>query len=463
MTKKQLFVILISLVGLGSLFVILSDKFTDSPMSQVEVEPSLSLVNQKDKIWVISDTHYLSDTLHDDGEKFEFIKKTAAGKDLDFPRERLEALIWQVQQERPKVLIVSGDLTLNGEYQSAKELADYFKEIEALGTAVYVIPGNHDIADGWAQSYQGKEVKRVKQILPGDFAELFAEMGYEEAISRDKDSLSYAVKPFEDLLLVMIDTNKYINDVSRSNPTTSGKLRPKTSDWLETVFTKASQEGLKVIPVMHHNLIHHNAKINQGFTIDKSEEVQEFFGKHGVEVVLTGHIHAQDIASIDYQGRKIYDIATGSFASLSNSIGELKLANNQLTYQRQPLKLTDWARETNQKDVRLLNYDNYSQELFRLDGEGMAHRQIYEENWYEEESAQVVAEFVGRMNNRYFDGFDYIAEESQLAAIKKEAGYQLLSQQPESFLLQYIETILADWDTNDVEVQLPLNPLTQKN
>ncbi|MGO3794740.1 hypothetical protein, partial [Vagococcus salmoninarum] len=60
MTKKQLFVILISLVGLGSLFVILSDKFTDSPMSQVEVDPSLALVNQKDKIWVISDTHYLS-------------------------------------------------------------------------------------------------------------------------------------------------------------------------------------------------------------------------------------------------------------------------------------------------------------------------------------------------------------------------------------------------------------------
>lgn len=416
--------------------------------------PSQS-ISKNDKFWVISDVHYLSDKLHDQGEQFQFIKKTSAGKDLDYPRERLEALLWQIEKERPKGLIVSGDLTLNGEKLSAEELAGYFKRAEELGTQVYVIPGNHDISDGWARRYEGDQMERTDQILPGEFAEIFADMGYQEAFSRDSDSLSYAVRPFKDLMLVMIDTNKYINDVSGSSPQTSGKLRTKTYEWLETIFAQAKAEKLQVIPVMHHNLTDHNTHVNKGFTIDQAGNVQDFLFKHQMSLVLTGHIHTQDIASIVKGKQTIYDIATGSFATLSNPIGEISLENQVLTYQKKQLLMDDWAQATDQTDPQLLAYSTYSQKLFNDDGIGMAHRQMYEEGWYDETTADLVADFIGRMNVRYFDGADYY-DQGEMAAIEADKGYQLLKKQPDSFLLAYVESILVDQDIDDTYVEIPI-------
>ena len=42
------------------------------------------------------------------------------------------------------MLILSGDLTNNGEKESHIDIAEKLKEIEKNGTAVYVIPGNHE-------------------------------------------------------------------------------------------------------------------------------------------------------------------------------------------------------------------------------------------------------------------------------------------------------------------------------
>lgn len=440
------------IVGIFS-YLIIGNNTQEKALETSEI-PSQP-ITKTDKLWVISDVHYLSDKLHDQGEQFQFIKKTSAGKDLDYPRERLEALLWQIEKERPKGLIVSGDLTLNGEKLSAEELAGYFKRAEELGTQVYVIPGNHDISDGWARRYKGDQMERTDQILPGEFADIFADMGYDQAFSRDDDSLSYAVRPFNDVMLVMIDTNKYINDVSGSSPQTSGKLRTKTYEWLETIFAQAKKEKAMVIPVMHHNLTDHNSQVNKGFTIDQAGNVQDFLFKHQMNLVLTGHIHTQDIASIVKGNQTIYDIATGSFATLSNPIGEISIEDKVLMYQKKQLLMDDWAQATDQKDPQLLDYSGYSQKLFNDDGIGMAYRQMYEEGWYDEKTADLVADFIGQMNVRYFDGEDYYDQE-EMAAIEADEGYQLLKKQPDSFLLAYVESILIDQDVDDTHVEIPI-------
>lgn len=441
------------IIGVFSWLIVRSN--ASKQLTHVDKSAPSQAITKNDKFWVISDVHYLSDKLHDQGEQFQFIKKTSAGKDLDYPRERLEALLWQIEKERPKGLIVSGDLTLNGEKLSAEELAGYFKRAEALGTQVYVIPGNHDIADGWARRYKEDKMERTDQILPGEFAEIFADMGYSEAFSRDDDSLSYAVRPFKNVMLVMIDTNKYINDVSGSSPQTSGKLRTKTYEWLETIFAQAKEEKAMVIPVMHHNLIDHNTQVNKGFTIDQADNVQDFLFKHRMSLVLTGHIHTQDIASVVKGKQTIYDIATGSFATLSNPIGEITIAKTILTYQKKQLLMDEWANETKQTDQRLLNYSSYSHALFNDDGIGMAHRQIYEEGWYDEKNADLVADFIGRMNVRYFEGLDY-DDKQEMAKIEADEGYQLLKKQPDSFLLTYVDSILIDKDVDDTYVEIPI-------
>ena len=460
--KKIVIASLAGLLIVVALLALVAGSLQPGQSQVATPQQAVGPITEQDKIWVISDLHYLSDKLHDEGEKFQFIKRTAAGKDLDFPKERMEALVWRVEQERPAVLVVSGDLTLNGEKQSALELAAYFQRIKDLGTAVYVIPGNHDISDGWARKYSGDEAERTAQILPQDFTEIFAEMGYRAAYARDEASLSYAVQPFKDLVFVMIDTNKYMPSASTSNPLTSGKLKDATSTWLADVFQRAAEDGLRVIPVMHHNLVDHNAFLNKGFTIDQAPNVQDFFFKYGISLVLTGHVHAQDISTVTRGEKKIYDCATGCFASLSNSLGVLSVAGTSVNYERQGLELSDWARASGQKDQRLLNYQDYSQGLFETGGQQMAYGQMFEEGWYDEATADTVAAFVGRMNVRYFDGLDYAEGPELLEQIKAEAGYRLLSQHPAGFLYQYIATLLVDDDVNDVQTTIPLLPLSLK-
>src|SRR5574344_957357 len=126
-------------------------------------------LTDQDKIWIITDLHYLSQDLFDDGEAFSYVEKTAAGKDLRYGKEQMEALVEQVEREHPSLLLVSGDLSLNGEKQSMVELAQYFSQIEEKGTEVLVIPGNHDIASGWARAFKGNQQEVTDQVTAQQF------------------------------------------------------------------------------------------------------------------------------------------------------------------------------------------------------------------------------------------------------------------------------------------------------
>ena len=366
--------------------------------------------------------------------------------------------MYKAQREKPNVLVVSGDLTLNGEKQSAIELAVYFAEIEKTGTNVYVIPGNHDISDGWAKKYRAEKAEATDQILPKDFSRIFQDFGYNEAISVDSNSLSYLVAPRENLWIAMIDTNKYSWQGSTRGPITSGSLRDETYQWLQECFTLAAEKGAKVIPVIHHNLLDHNQLVNQGFTLDNAEEMQKLLSQEKVSFTLSGHIHAQDIASKQLNGEPIYDIVTGSFAMLSNPIGELTFENGQMEYQRISTDVDNWAQATKNKNPDLLNHNEYLRSLMQKDGEAFAISQIYEEQWPDKSQAESIGKFVGEANIRFFGGQSFV-EKAEVEKVTRELeqnpAYQALQKQPKSSLTSYIESIYIDQDTNNIQLKIP--------
>ena len=61
------------------------------------------------------------------------------------------------QGERPKALLVSGDL------------AHFSKQIESFGTKILIEPGNHNIADGWARKFIGKQNYKTRQPTATEF------------------------------------------------------------------------------------------------------------------------------------------------------------------------------------------------------------------------------------------------------------------------------------------------------
>ena len=91
-----------------------------------------------------TDLHYLSPSIVERGEVFEKVYLGGDGKQMNYMSEIPDAFIEDVIKQKPDGLILSGDLTFNGEKKSHEELAEKFKKVEKSGVPVMVIPGNHD-------------------------------------------------------------------------------------------------------------------------------------------------------------------------------------------------------------------------------------------------------------------------------------------------------------------------------
>lgn len=407
------------------------------------LNPKLTFAEEKLNVWVITDLHYLSPSLHDsNGEAIEHIRNTGAGKDLDYGNARMEALILQIEQEKPDALIVSGDLSLNGEYQSMEELAVFFNQIENLGTSVFVIPGNHDISSGWAREFKGEEFLHTRQVLPSDFKELFSSNGYDEAIEADKDSLSYVAAINQNFWVLMIDSNIYSDEEGVGAPKTNGILSKKTLQWIEKIFVQANENNVHVIPVIHHNTVTHFDRLEKNYTLDNASDLRELLFKFNIPFTISGHIHTQHYSQLLSKNHSLTDIVTGAFSSYPSYIGKYSFDSQFINYQAEPLDMANWVEKANQTDPNLINYLSYMKNQFDKSSHQMAFREMIEGGWYKKNDLLLdeVANYVARVNLAFFAGqplnrFD-LSSQKQL-----EESRQLINEKGSEFFKSYIQEI----------------------
>lgn len=64
------------------------------------------------EFWVISDTHLIADSLHDNGQAFSRMQKTSQGKDLYYQETVLTAFMRMAQEKSLRPLLLQGMLLL---------------------------------------------------------------------------------------------------------------------------------------------------------------------------------------------------------------------------------------------------------------------------------------------------------------------------------------------------------------
>lgn len=143
------------------------------------------------EVWVISDTHLIADSIHDNGQAFSRMQKTSQGKDLYYQETVLKAFRKMAQEKKPAAIVVTGDVTFNGERVSAEKFAEIFQPLK--DTKLLVLPGNHDIFDGWAREFRGKKQFYAGEISPAFWKSIFYK-SYSCAESKDRSSLAYSVQ-----------------------------------------------------------------------------------------------------------------------------------------------------------------------------------------------------------------------------------------------------------------------------
>jgi hypothetical protein len=267
---------------------------------------------------VISDTHYYDTSLGDTGAAFQ--------KYLDNDRKLLvesgdilDSAVANILDSGVQFVLVNGDMTKDGEKQCHEHVASVLKKLTDKGIKVYVVPGNHDVNNPLAESYNGDTTALVPNVTKEEFAQIYNGCGYADAIKKDSGSLSYVVEPVPGLWLACMDSCRYYDNKPGQEETVPGKFTQGEETWLEGVLKEAEASGKAVMLMMHHGVVEHwpgQKKLYPEYLIEDYTHMGELLASYNVRLVFTGHYHAQDIAGSTFNGKGfIYDMETGSLVT----------------------------------------------------------------------------------------------------------------------------------------------------
>ncbi|MBF2368735.1 metallophosphoesterase [Listeria welshimeri] len=403
-----------------------SDK-TEKITAPIEKDQDLSIIET-------TDVHYFAPSLTDNGAAFKQYVAAGDGKQLAYSDEITDAFLEDVEAKKTDVLIISGDLTNNGEKTSHEELAKKLAQVEKAGTQVVVVPGNHDINNPWARKFEKDKQLPTDTITPTDFSKIYGDFGYKDAISSDDFSLSYLAAPSSKVWLLMLDTAIYKTNMQQGTPTTEGGLTTGTLDWVKECSALAEKNGAKLIPVMHHNLTNHSDVIQRGFTINYNQQVIDTLTAGNMEFSLSGHIHTQNIRTAkSTDGKEITDIVTNALSVYPHKYGNITYSakNKNFTYQSQKLDIESWAKEHGKTDKNLLNFDQFDYDTFYNSGYDKAIMDLMTSDAYKtysQSDKEKMADTMGLNNMYFFAG----------TAPPKSAGMALWDSAPNSFLKDYV-------------------------
>ncbi len=228
-------------------------------------------------------------------------------------------------------VLIAGDLADNGkgDYTEHVAVAEKLKAFEAKsGKSVYVIPGNHDICN--PSEDDDTDLER--------FMEIYADFGYDKALTRDLPYASYTADLGDKYRLIALDSN----DPSKS---TEDGMNEHKVQWVIDQAEKAAEEGRYPILMMHHNLLDHlpmQRLLSHDFIIRNHTITAERWANAGIRLVFSGHEHCSDATShTSTSGNVIYDFATTSLTMYPLQYRYIEMSEENIIYEARTIDKID--------------------------------------------------------------------------------------------------------------------------
>lgn len=227
------------------------------------------------------------------------------------------------EDETIQFVLIAGDLTDNGkgDYTEHVAVAEKLKEFESKsGKSVYVIPGNHDVCN--PSKDDDTDLAR--------FMEIYADFGYEKALTIDLPYASYTADLGEKYRLIALDSN----DPSKS---TEDGMNDHKVQWVIDQAELAYEEGRYPILMMHHNLLDHmpvQRLLSHDFIIRNHTITAERWANAGIKLVFSGHEHCSDATTYtSTSGNTISDFATTSLTMYPLQYRYLEMHEEAIIYE----------------------------------------------------------------------------------------------------------------------------------
>ncbi len=298
--------------------------------------------NGKLNIMVMSDTHVLAPSLVGNTEDFSHDTKYNR-KMFKESSAVMEAQLKEVERQKPDVLLISGDLTKDGELEShkyfAKRLEETKKKVPNL--KIYVTNGNHDINNSKAKNYNtGGAAKAATKTSPADFRNTYSVTYKDSSIiakytattSGKSGQLSYAARPKPGYTVLVIDTGRYSADNTsngKDEHQTSGQISKDLEAWVLKQIRAAKDRGDTIIGMEHHNIVPHfswEPEMRPEFLINDYSRLSKEYADAGLHFMFSGHMHSQDVAKLTTSsGNVFYDVETGAGVNYSSPLRQVSV------------------------------------------------------------------------------------------------------------------------------------------
>lgn len=409
------------------------------------------------KIIQATDLHYQSASSEDDGAAFNSFVERCDGKVVKYLPQLLDAFIDQVIKEKPAALVLSGDITMNGEKINHEELSERLHKVQDAGIPVLVIPGNHDINNPNAAVYFGDEKESTDSVTPEEFYDLYHMYGYDQAINRDSASLSYVYQLDERNRLLMLDSCQY-----EPKNLVEGRIKEETLAWMEEQLQKAKEDGMQILPIAHHNLLAQSRMYTTQCAMENNGEVIDLLQKYKIPLFLSGHLHVQRIRKhkaepgVADDAYGIQEIITDSISIPPCQYGILQWKEDgSMKYSTESVDVSSWAKRTGQENTDLLDFEGWSEN--------------YIQKLIADQIGGVVKN-VGREVKRsmavtYADVYiDYYAgRKIDAKGVRTSEGYTWWERNlPDSYLLKELNSMINDADRDNNYLLLPEDTILEE-
>jgi hypothetical protein len=281
------------------------------------------------KLMVISEPAVLSPATNSLGKAYELSRGLTASLFLE-SGEIMKAIVDSALAYRPAALLIAGGLTKSGEKEGHEYLSSLLKPLTEAGIKVCVIPGTQDIDNPDASRFNGDETAPTATVTAYEFAAIYDQLGFADAVSKDEGSLSYISYVTDEIAVLAIDSHL-------------GFLTPATVAWMKKVSNAAFASGRHVVAMMYHLVgAPFDGYDRLGTLVNKPEEtgllgsilgdttaiaepveyelntydIQDALAECGITALFTSDLSASDIACIyTADGTPLWQIATGGVTS----------------------------------------------------------------------------------------------------------------------------------------------------
>ncbi len=261
------------------------------------------------KFYLITDPHFFKNSLGARGKEYDEFMRFEQKCFAETENINRSVFDWLKKADEADIVLIAGDLSFNGEKESHLEFIKLLTELKQSGKRVYVVTADHDFKKEGDGCFAFDESGRLspESTRREELYDLYYEFGFKDAISVDRQHLSYVAQLCDGVRLLALN-NDGADDGQR-------RFDEEHVKWIKEQTKKAREDGQIMFAMNHYPLLPGQPifSIVPSAVQKESDAVTTMLADEGVHLAFTGHMHNHSInEKITEKGNRFYDVCTGS-------------------------------------------------------------------------------------------------------------------------------------------------------